>query len=66
MGDEILTTSFLPSVPLFLMAGGVMVLVIGALLLQKATRVHMREQRQDRLRTQVGRVEARWHEAATQ
>ena len=65
MGDEILTTtSFLPSAPLFLVAGGVMVLAIGALLLQKAARVHMREQRKDRLQTQVGRVEARWREAA--
>ena len=64
MGEEILTTSLLPSAPLFLVAGGVMVLVIGALLLQKAARVHMREQRKDRLQTQVGRVEAQWHEAA--
>ena len=64
MGEEILTTSFIPSAPLFLVAGGVLVLVIGALLLQKAARVHMREQRKDRLRTHVGRVEAQWHEAA--
>ena len=64
MGEEILTTSFIPSAPLFMVAGGVVVLVIGALLLQKAARVHMREQRKDRLQTHVGRVEARWHEAA--
>jgi len=64
MGDDILTTHFIPSAPLLMVAGGVIVLVIGALLLQKAARVHMREQRADRLRTQVGRVEARWNEAA--
>jgi hypothetical protein len=63
MGNEFLTTSFLPSAPLFLVAGGVMALAIGALLLQKAARIHLREQREDRLRTHVARAEARWHEA---
>ena len=63
MGEEILTTHFIPSAPLFMVAGGVVVLVIG-LLLQRAARVHMREQRKDRLQTHVGRVEAQWHEAA--
>ena len=64
MGEEILTTSFMPSLPLFIGAAGVIVLVIGALLLQRAARAHMREQRASRLRTHVGRVESRWHEAA--
>ena len=64
MGEEILATRFMPSAPLFIVAGGVIVLVIGALLLQRATRIHMREQRASCLRTHVGRVESRWHEAA--
>ena len=64
MGEEILATRLMPSAPLFIVAGGVMFLVIGALLLQRAARVHMREQRASRLRTHVGRVESQWHEAA--
>jgi hypothetical protein len=64
MGEEILTTSFMPPAPLVIGAGVVIVLVIGVLLLQRAARVHMREQRADRLRTHVGRVESRWHGAA--
>jgi small neutral amino acid transporter SnatA (MarC family) len=62
--SETLFHSFLPSAPLFAIAGGLIVLVIGALLLQRAARAHWREQRRDRLRTHVGRVEAQWNEAA--
>ena len=59
-----LPVSFLPSAPLFAIAGGVLVLTIVAVLLQRAARVHLREGRIDRLRAHVGRAEARWHEAA--
>jgi hypothetical protein len=39
------------------------IVAIGALLLQKAARVHLQEQRCSELRKHVGRVEAQWHEA---
>ena len=61
---ELLTASLLPSAPIFVVAGGVLVLVIGGVLLQKAARMTMSENRSEHLRTHVGRVEARWHEAA--
>ena len=53
-----------PSAPLLAGAGGLLVLVVGALLLQKAARAHLHEQRCEDLRSRVSRVEERWHEAA--
>jgi hypothetical protein len=60
----IVTTDFLPSALLLAVGAGAVVVAIGAMLLQRAARVHMQEQRCDDLHKHVGRVEARWHEAA--
>jgi hypothetical protein len=62
--DAILTTDLLPSAVLLAIAAGAIVIVVGALLLQKAARIHMHEQRCDQLRKRVARAEAHWHEAA--
>jgi hypothetical protein len=60
-----LPVCFLPTTTLFAIAGGVLVLAIVAVLLQRAALVHWREGRIDRLRAHVGRAEARWYEAAS-
>ena len=54
----------LPSVHVIAAACGSLVLVVGALLLQRAARASMHEHRRDNLRRRVSRVEARWREAA--
>ena len=61
---ELLAAGLLPSAPIFAVAGGVVVLVIVGVLLQKAARMTMRENRCKQLRTHVGRVEAQWREEA--
>lgn len=43
---------------------GTIVAVVVALLLQKAARTHLQEQRADQLRKRVTHVEAQWREAA--
>ena len=54
----------LPSVTVIAAAGGTLVAVIGALLLQRAARAAMYQQRCDDLRRRVSRGEAKWREAA--
>jgi hypothetical protein len=61
---ENLMTSFLPSPAILAVSGATVILVIGAVLLQRAARTHMHQQRCDELRQRVSRVDARWHEAA--
>jgi hypothetical protein len=61
--NAIVTTDFLPSALLLTVGAGAVIVAIGALLLQKAARVHLQEQRCSELRKHVGRVEAQWHEA---
>src|SRR6188472_3023100 len=62
--DAIVPTAFFPSLTLLAAAAGTIVVAVGALLLQKAARTHLHEQRCDRLRKHVARAEAQWHEAA--
>jgi hypothetical protein len=62
--DAIVPTAFFPSLTLLAAAAGTIVVAVGALLLQKAARTHLHEQRCDRLRKHVARAEAQWREAA--
>jgi len=54
----------LPSATVVASACGLLVVTVGALLLQRAARAHLHSQRCDELQKRVSRVEARWHEAA--
>jgi hypothetical protein len=62
--DIIVPTALFPSLTLLAAAAGTIVVAVGALLLQKAARAHLHEQRCDRLRKDVARAEAQWREAA--
>lgn len=54
----------LPSMTMMATACGSLVLIVGAVLLQRAARATMYEQRCDELRSRVSRGEAKWREAA--
>jgi hypothetical protein len=62
--DAFATIGLLPSTMMLAVAGGTVVVAVLGLLLQKAARTHLQEQRCEQLRERVTRGEAQWHEAA--